>query len=85
MARATKTNTTRRRPQRSDIALPGEKVVRETSRAVKVKPVKEGRDAKRPTPDAALDRRREVAASGPAGIERSETAPKRGGTRRRAR
>ncbi|HSV14482.1 MAG TPA: hypothetical protein VLI90_09490 [Tepidisphaeraceae bacterium] len=60
---------------KSDIALPGEKVVRETKREVGVKPVKAGPDAKRPTPGVALDRRREVAPSGPAEVKRSEANP----------
>jgi hypothetical protein len=68
---------------KSDIALPGEKVVRQTKREVGVKPVKAGADAKRPTPGAALDRRRDVAPSGPAEVTRSEANPVEPITRRR--
>jgi hypothetical protein len=59
----------RQRGSGSDIAAPGEKVVKETARVTRVKPVKLGADAKRPTPARALDRRREVQPSGPAAAD----------------
>jgi hypothetical protein len=82
MPRQTKRTKSR---AKSDIALPGEKVVRQTKREVGVKPVKEGRDAKRPMPVVALDRRREVAPSGPAEVDRSEANPVRPIARRGSR
>jgi len=72
-ARSTRSNSKGSRRAASDIALPGEKVVKETPRTVGVDRVKEGRDARRPIAGAALDRRRDVAPSGPAGISRGET------------
>lgn len=76
MARATRPSGKRsvRSPKRatSDIALPGEKVVKETSRSVAVKHVKSGPDAKQPVPASALDRRRDVASGRRAGSSPSQ-------------
>ena len=69
--------------RRSGIAVVGEKIVKETSREVGVKPLKRGPDARRPMPARALDRRREVSPGGPVGMSRSEAKPAMARTTRR--
>ncbi len=61
MAQSSKRNLRKK----SDIALPGEKAVSETSQSVGVKRVNESSEAKRPLPAKAVDRRRDVAPGGP--------------------